>query len=72
MQVTSAAREDRIYMTTGGPLPFPRRSLGIYGANSCCCAQLCPHSWGPSVGLPIALLSLQHPIAGHKGQEPVK
>lgn len=70
MQVTSAAREDCVYMTTGGPLPFPQRSLGKYGTNSCCCPQLCPYSWGPSVGLPIALLSLQHSVPSHKGQEP--
>ena len=61
-----------IYMTTGGLLPFFRRSLGKYGANSCCCPQLCPHSWGPSVGLSIALLSLQHFVPSDKGQEPVQ
>lgn len=72
MQVISAARKDCIYMTTGGQLPFSRRSLGKYGAHSCCCPQLCPHSWGPSVGLSIALLSLQYSVPIDEGQEPVK
>lgn len=73
MQVTPAAREDGVY-DKQRPSAFPWRSLGEYGSNSCCCLStaLPPQLGDPQWGLPTALLSLQHSISSHKGQDPIK